>query len=63
MHQVAVAVHYLFQVIWHFLQVIVFELKYSNYLFEENCLLKLIDSFPGLLRLIYYLLIMYSYFK
>ena len=53
MYQVAVTVHYLFQVIGRFLQVIFFELKYSNYLFEENYLLKLIDLFPGLLRLIY----------
>ena len=53
MHQGAVTVHYLFQVIWRFIQVIIFELKYSNYLLEENCLLKLIDLFPRLLRLIY----------
>ena len=53
MHQGAVTVHYLFQVIWRFIQVIFFELKYSNYLFEENCLLKVIDLFPRLLRLIY----------
>ena len=57
MHQVAVTVHYLFQVIWCFLQVIFFELKYSNYMFEECCLLKLIDLFPRLK------LIDYSYFK
>ena len=63
MHQGAVTVHYLFQVIWRFIQVIFFELKYSNYLFEENCLLKLIDLFPETIKIDLLVLVNYSYFK
>ena len=61
MHQGAVTVHYLFQVIWRFLQVIFFELKYSNYLFE--LFTKISIFIPETTKIDLLVLVNYSYFK
>ena len=63
MHQGAVTVHYLFQVIWRFIQVIFFELKYSNYLFWRKLFTKINRFIPETIKIDLLVLLNYSYFK